>query len=278
LLFDETFREALKGFLPDYIKYLAYKIESEIDLSETYDKLEGIIWQEMSNIFQPKSSKNLDKQYTEELKEIENKISTDRENFGLYMEKVKRLIYFGRIDDVLITLDNLLEDLPDRERELKLKKASVLKRIKQPEKGFDIILELIQDSPDDSDLLIYKAYWLQYLNRKKESLNLIRNIVNLNPKNGLYRDTYGEILMYFKNYEEAVNQFQVFLKLAEDSWYLHQTYIKLGICYKELGNSELAKKHLNKGKEFTKKSSIEADEKQKWFKIADLFLAEIELQ
>ena len=118
---------------------------------------------------------------------------------------------------------------------------------------------------------------MQYLNRKEESLNLIRDLIDRHPDNGLYRDTCGEILMYFENYEDAVDQFREALKLVEDGWYIYQTYIKLGICYKELGISELAAKHLNKGKEFTKKSSIEADIKQKWFKIADLFLAEIEL-
>ena len=51
----------------------------------------------------------------------------------------------------------------------------------------------------------------------------------------------------------------------------------MGICYKELGNYELALKHLNKEKDFTKKSSVEAAIKQKWFKIADLFLAEIDI-
>ena len=108
-------------------------------------------------------------------------------------------------------------------------------------------------------------------------MNVIRDLINLHPDNGIYRDTYGEILMYFENYEDAVNQFREALKLTEDGWYLYQTYIKLGISYKELGEYELAVKHLNKGKELTKKSSIEADIKQKWFKIADLFLAEIEL-
>jgi len=277
LLFDKHLRNALKGFLSEYITYLAYKIESEMDFKETYDKLEGIIWQEMSNIFLVKSNQNLDDQYTEELKEIESEIATDQDNFDLYMAKLKHLIYIGQIDDVLKILEDLLERFPERERELKLKKASVLKRIKQPNAGLSIILELIQDFPEDSDLLIYKAYWLQYLNKKEESLNLIRDIVKLHPNNGIYRDTYGEILMYFENYEDATTQFKESLKLAEDNWYVHQTYIKLGICYKELGNSELAVKHLNKGKEIAEKSSIEADIKQKWFKIADLFLAEIDL-
>jgi Mn-dependent DtxR family transcriptional regulator len=277
-LFNDSLRDALQGFLPDYVKYLAYKIESEIDLSETYDKLEGIIWQEMSNIFQMKSNKNLDEKFTEELQQIENNLLMDHMNFDLYMSKIRFLIYFGRIDDVLEILDDMLENFPQRERELKLKKASVFKRVKLPEKGLNLILELIQDYPKDSELLILKAYYLQYLNRKEESLNLISDIVQNYPKNGMYLDTYGEILMYFENYQDAANQFQKALELTEDDWYIPQTYVKLGICHKELGNFEKATEQLNKGKELTKKSSIEDEIKQKWFKIADLFLAEIELQ
>ena len=90
-------------------------------------------------------------------------------------------------------------------------------------------------------------------------------------------DEQGKILSVSLSDNET-NGYYVSLNLVEDDWYLNQTYIKLGICYKELGNFELAKKHLNKGKELTKKSPIEEDIKQKWFKIADLFLAEIELQ
>lgn len=277
-LFDNSLREALEEFLPEYIRYLAYKIESEIELKETYDKLEGIIWQEMSNIFQVKTTESLDEQYAEELKQLEEEILIESENIALYYSKIKLLAYFGKIDDVIELLDNLLKNFPERERELKLKKASVLKRIKQPKLGLEIINELIAKSPKDSDLLIYKAYWLQYLNKKEESLKIIQKLVNQHPDNGMYHDTYGEILMYFENYEEAVSQFQQALTLSKTAWFIPQTYIKLGICNKELGNPELAEKNLNKGKEFTKKSSIEEDIKQKWFKIADLFLAQNELQ
>ena len=278
LIFKNNLREALEQFLPEYIKYLAYKIESEIDFTETYDKLEGIIWQEMSNIFQMKSSKNLNAQYSEELKEIETQLSTNRENFDLYMSKIKHLIYFGRFDDVLKILETLLEIFPERKRELKLKKASVLKRIKRPEEGLNMILDLIQDFPDDSDLLILKAYYLQYLNRREESLNLISEIVRSYPDNGMYHDTYGEILMYFQKYKVAISQFKKALTLTIDDWFIPQTYIKLGICYKELGSLELARKYLNEGIQFTKQSSIESEIKQKWFKVANLFLDQIELQ
>ncbi|MHA2290434.1 MAG: tetratricopeptide repeat protein [Promethearchaeota archaeon] len=276
-LFDNSLREALEVFLPEYIKYLAYKFESEFDLKETYDKLEGIIWQEMSNIFQLKTTKSLDDQYTEELIQIEENILTSHDNFELYNSKIQILAYFGKIDEVIDLLDDLLKKFPSRKRELKLKKASVLKRIKQPKAGLEIIDELIKESPEDSDLLIYKAYWLQYLNKREESLSIIQDLVSQYPDNGMYHDTYGEILMYFENYGDAVKQFLEALKSVGEEWYTYQTYVKMGICYKELGNYELALKHLNKGKDFTKKSPIDADIKEKWFKIADLFLAEIEL-
>jgi tetratricopeptide (TPR) repeat protein len=88
-------------------------------------------------------------------------------------------------------------------------------------------------------------------------------------------DTFGEILMYYEEYEDAVNKFQKAIKVASDEWYINQTYIKLGICYKELENYDLAVENLNKGKELTKKSKSDDDTKQKWLTIADLFLAEI---
>jgi tetratricopeptide (TPR) repeat protein len=44
-LFDEGLREPLREFLPGYIHYLAYRIESQKRLIDTYDKLEGIVWQ-----------------------------------------------------------------------------------------------------------------------------------------------------------------------------------------------------------------------------------------
>jgi len=49
----------------------------------------------------------------------------------------------------------------------------------------------------------------------------------------------------------------------------------LGICYKALENYDLALKNLKKGKELTKKNSIDSETKQKWLAIADLFLTEI---
>ncbi|MFX1269975.1 MAG: hypothetical protein ACFFAK_18605, partial [Promethearchaeota archaeon] len=51
-LFNKDLNKSIREFLPNYIRYLAYKIETKRELKETYDKLEGIIWQNITNIFQ----------------------------------------------------------------------------------------------------------------------------------------------------------------------------------------------------------------------------------
>jgi len=46
-LFNKGLIEVLRNFLPNYINYLAYKIERERKLFDTFDKLEGLIWKEI---------------------------------------------------------------------------------------------------------------------------------------------------------------------------------------------------------------------------------------
>ena len=93
----------------------------------------------------------------------------------------------------------------------------------------------------------------------------------------MYHDTYGEMLMSFQDYENAKEEFLKSIEISSKDWYAFQTYIKLGICNKELGNLELALENLNKGKKIIEKSRFDEETIQKWLQIADLFLAEIEL-
>ena len=67
-LFDNSLRESLKQFFPSYINYLAYKIEAKIELKETYDKLDAIIWQNMIDIFQSRSPEDLEYQFMDKAK------------------------------------------------------------------------------------------------------------------------------------------------------------------------------------------------------------------
>jgi len=276
ILFDKDLKEELKIFLPEYINYLAYKIEAKVEFKETYDKLEGIIWQDMINVFQSRGSEELKNQYEEKLKKIDMEIEKDPKNAELYNSKIKTLLYYEQLNDVLTLLDKMLEIFPEDEKDIKIKKASVFRRMHQVNTGLTIIDELIEKYPADTDLLSYKAYWLQYLDKKEDALIIMEELINQAPDNVMYHDTYGEILMTFEDYEKAVDAFQHGLELASDEWYIPQTYIKLGICYKELKKFELALENLKRGKALTEERVSDIETKQKWVSIANLFITEIE--
>jgi len=272
-LFNEGLKDSLRPFLVKYIDYLAFKIEKEKKLVEAYDKLEGLIWHEVKafNIELPTMNK-----LEEALKQADEKIASDPENLNLYHAKEHILIYFNKYTELLDLLEEMLERFPKEVKEIRLKQAFVLKEQRNLDEGFNIIKELIVKYPQDKDLIIYKVYWLQYLNEKEKALNLIRGLIDDEPQNGVYHDTYGEILMAYRDYENAIREFQKTIEINNETWYSFQTYIKLGICYKELGKFELAREYLIRGKDFTNKSTTDFETKQKWLTIVDLFLSEIE--
>lgn len=271
-LFNKDLNLSLREFLPDYIKYLAYNIETKKELKRTYDKLEGIIWQDLTEVFDSEIDVDLKSQYEEKIKEVNRDLKLSPKNVELYRLKVRILIYFNQYNEVLLVLNKMLEIFPEKEIEIMIQKASIYKRKKDLNTGLEIIEDLLKKYPENIDLMSFKAFWFQYLDRKEEALELIENVIKKDPDNGIYYDNYGEILMYFEEYEEATKKFLKSIFLKSDQWYFYQTYIKLGICYESLGNTELAFKNLKKGKELTEKSSIDPDVKQKWLQIADLFL------
>jgi tetratricopeptide (TPR) repeat protein len=170
----------------------------------------------------------------------------------------------------------MIKKFPEEESDLKIKKAYIFKEKRNLDIGLTLIEELIQKQPEDNNLLLHKAYWLLYLGRGEEALNQITSLIEKEPENGLFLDTYGEMLMNFEDYETAAIQFQNAIEMSKDSWYIYQSYIKLGICNKELENYDTALENLLKGKKFTENASIDPDKKDEWLSIANLFIMEIE--
>ncbi|TKJ22969.1 MAG: hypothetical protein CEE43_04440 [Promethearchaeota archaeon Loki_b32] len=275
-LFNKDLNASLREFLPEYIKYLAYKIETKKKLKETYDKLEGIIWQNITDIVQSQISENLENQYEEQIEGIDKEIELNPENLNLYYSKIRILIYFNQYQETIKFLDEMFEIFPESEKDIKILEAAVFRRMQKFKEGFEIIESLIEKYPEDNDLLSYKAYWLQFLDKKEEAIEIIQKLTKDEPDNGIYHDTFGEVLMYFEDYEEAAKKFVKSMVLGAHEWYIFQTYIKLGICYKAIGNLDLAVENLKKGIELTKKNLIDTETKHKWLSIANLFLAEIE--
>ncbi|MHA2399780.1 MAG: hypothetical protein ACXADU_12950 [Promethearchaeota archaeon] len=275
-IFNKELKNSLRAFLPEYIRYLAYKIEKKKKLVGYADKLEGIIWQNIPNLFQSRDMDEVHYQFSEKLEEANEAIAEDPDNLDLYYSKIRILIYFDQFDDVIILLDEMIRKFPEEESDLKIKKAYVFKEKRNLEVGLTLIEELIQKYPEDNTLLLHKAYWLLYLGRGEEALDQITSLISEEPENGLFLDTYGEMLMNFEEYETAAKQFQNAIEMSKDSWYLYQSYIKLGICNKELEKYDAALENLQKGIQFTEKASIESDKKEEWLSIAKVFILEIE--
>jgi predicted transcriptional regulator/thioredoxin-like negative regulator of GroEL len=275
-ILNKELKNSLKAFLPEYIRYLAYKIEKKKKLVGYADKLEGIIWQNIPNLFQSRDVDEVHYQFSEKLEEANEAIAEDPDNLDLYYSKIRILIYFDQFDDVITLLDEMIRKFPEEESDLKIKKAYVFKEKRNLEVGLTLIEELIQKYPEDNTLLLHKAYWLLYLGRGEEALDQITSLISEEPENGLFLDTYGEMLMNFEEYETAAKQFQNAIEMSKDSWYLYQSYIKLGICNKELEKYDAALENLQKGIQFTEKASIELDKKEEWLSIAKVFILEIE--
>jgi tetratricopeptide (TPR) repeat protein len=276
-LFKEGLREALRKFLPDYINYLAYKVEKEKKLYDAYDKLKGLIWHEIQTYSSERKIAHQYDNYDDSIRDIDKAIKLSPDDFDLYLSKESVLIYFNKYDELLEFLDEILDLFPDEHKNVEIKRAYILKEKRNIEGGLNIINDLLDGYPDDKDLLVYKAYWLQYLTRKDEAIEIIQNLIQDEPDNGMYHDTYGEMLMSFQDYGKAKNEFLKSIEISSNDWYAFQTYIKLGICDKELGNLELALENLKKGKKFIENSRSDEETKQKWLQIANLFLTEIEL-
>jgi tetratricopeptide (TPR) repeat protein len=214
--------------------------------------------------------------YEDALESIDNALELNPKTLDLYNSKFRILNYFDQFYEIIAILDKLLVDFPEWEKNLKIKKIYMLKEMKNIKAGLEIINELIEKYPEDNNLILNRIYWLQYLDEKEEVQATIEKLIQENPEIGIYRDTYGEILMNFEEYEKAIKEFLKTIELASDEWYINQTYIKLGICYKELEDYDLATEYLMKGQEFTNKGFFDLETKRKWLAIVSLYLAEIE--
>jgi len=168
-IFDERLKIPLRRLLPDYIKYLAYKIETEKKLVDSEAKLEGFVWQ---NIF-------------EEFQTFEPSIIP----IGTGQEDE---IYYSMEKQVFDVMDIAFLSKLDFLKTVEVQEAYNLKNIEFFEKIGNSIYkyktnkarELLEGSDEDKDSLPYLILEDLILTAElnlEDSLNLTDNIITQAP-------------------------------------------------------------------------------------------------
>ena len=78
-------------------------------------------------------------------------------------------------------------------------------------------------------------------------------MIKLDPNDGNLYDSYGEALMIFGDYKEAIKMFEKAVKISPKAWFCFQTYLKMGTSYEKLSDLDKAEEYYIKGKEFNDK-------------------------
>ncbi|UCC20295.1 MAG: tetratricopeptide repeat protein, partial [Promethearchaeota archaeon] len=144
-LFNNDLKNALREFLPSYINHLAYRIETERKLVDTLDKLEGVAWRDIPEVFQSYNSRYA---------------LAEQAEFKYYVDYT-----------ILMVLP--LFSLPGIKKLFEEAKNSMKK--KDSEKALTKINSRIESDPDNADLLFLKAIVLSVSNRHKSAIRFLKN-------------------------------------------------------------------------------------------------------
>ncbi len=163
-LFHEELKPSLKDFIPEYIKYLAYKIEAKERFIDARDKLEGFAWQNIPEVFQ----------MIESPEAVKYCLREDTQFYSI------NPVYFEVLESDYISSE----------------KYSVSKVYhKQEEKSFkdyreDLEADLEKD-PNDFMAILYSAMFFCASNRPNQAINLINKM--LEPLNH-YSEEEGKFI------------------------------------------------------------------------------------
>ena len=157
-LFNVGLKEQLRDFLPDYINYLAYKMETQKKLEEITDKLEGTIWQEF--------------QYYSAASDAPKEFDESQENYYISPN------IFEIIEDyyVVPSISSIVKEVKE-----------VLKDKQKYKKAIDIVNSRIKKGLNDIEFKLFKARVLCHINKYVEAIKLIEEEIDFEQ----FRDDEG---------------------------------------------------------------------------------------
>jgi tetratricopeptide (TPR) repeat protein/Mn-dependent DtxR family transcriptional regulator len=147
-LFDINLKGPLRDFLPGYINYLAYKMETQKRLEDITDKLEGTIWQEF--------------QYYSAAAEAPKNLDETQENYYISPE----------IYDILeqyYTIPSTAKAIKEGKKRLKDKM--------QYKKALSYVNSKINGGLNNKEFMLFKARVLCHMNQYTEAIKLIDEVI-----------------------------------------------------------------------------------------------------
>jgi len=205
--------------------------------------------------------------YEEANETIDKAINLDPLYLGIYEIKFLLLTMHNKLDEALALIKQTYDEelIPKRKYHVT---RSILyffraDKTKDPEKRMEFLnvsykeLEpIINDYQEDLEILNNLTVLYGHLGRKEEGIRVADKMISLNPSDGNQFDSYGEMLMLFGDYQQAIAKFEEALKLAPKAWFTFLTYLKMGTCYEKLLQLDKAEEYYLEGKKLTEKTAL----------------------
>jgi tetratricopeptide (TPR) repeat protein len=186
------------------------------------------------------------KMYGEAIDALNTAIDLDPNRLDLNYSRNKILLLNNEGEKAIQIIDALIDKFPQKHKSLLKLQASTYSKIGNPEEGLKILEELLEEYHEDKGLMNNCAIMLAQSKKKEEAIEMAKRQISLAPQEGNAYDTYGEILLEFGHYDDAIIEFKKALDIEPGGWFAIHTYTKLGVCYTELKKYNLAEKHLLK--------------------------------
>ncbi len=215
-------------------------------------------------------------EYDEALEAINSAFKLDSKDLGSVFYKSKILFHQEDYEAVVRLIDDNLNVFPEKEKELLVHKAFIYKKMNLFDEALEIINELVQKEPDNLDMIHNKSYFHLYRGDKEEAIEGGEKITKLDPDNGNFHDSFGEILTEFGEYERALEEIQKALEIEPYGWYSYNSYLQMSRCYKELGKFNLAREALEEGQKATNTCYCDMHMRKEWHEKKAKLLAEME--
>ncbi|KKN37344.1 hypothetical protein LCGC14_0764600 [marine sediment metagenome] len=217
----------------------------------------------------------IQKDYDSALRNIDEALKLDNNDYYSYKMKAYALQSLERYEEALDPINKSIKLQSDHDSYII--KEECLFNLKRYEEALEAIEKAIISGEEELDLNA-KVRILAKLKRKEEAVNVIQELIKNDSENELYYDTYGEILMWSKEFENAIEKYEKAIELLEsktdidpDENFSYETFIKMGKCYYEIKNREAALKHLQWGKKIAEEKN-----NQFWVKKATIYLKKLE--